>query len=159
MTIKSYLQTPRLTDTATITAVHALPSPCVRLDHTIFHAQGGGQKGDRGRIGNANVLAGRTDAAAGRFETNLGFALPMAGQYARTIEAVALRPEEIDLTPPGNGLDAVIARARFLGDVIEYTLTLADGSLTVRAPSGNFHAEGSRVGLSFARASPVFLSE
>jgi ABC-type Fe3+/spermidine/putrescine transport system ATPase subunit len=110
-------------------------------------------------IGNANVLTGRTDAASSRFETNLGFGLPMAGRCARPVEAVALRPEEIDLTSPGNGLDAVIARARFLGDVVEYTLTLPDGSLTVRAPSDNFHAEGSLVGLSFARASPVFLSE
>jgi ABC-type Fe3+/spermidine/putrescine transport system ATPase subunit len=110
-------------------------------------------------IGNANVLQGQSDAAAGRFQTNLGFNLPIAGKCSAHVTAVALRPEEIDLTSPGNGLDAVVARARFLGDVIEYTVILPTGSLTVRAPSDNFHAEGSHVGLSFARASPVFLSE
>jgi ABC-type Fe3+/spermidine/putrescine transport system ATPase subunit len=110
-------------------------------------------------IGNANVLTGQSDVGARRFHTALGFGLPLTTNCSAGVQAVALRPEEIDLTPPGGGLDAVIARARFLGDVIEYTVTLPDGSLTVRTASDRFHAEGSTVGLSFARASPVFLSE
>jgi ABC-type Fe3+/spermidine/putrescine transport system ATPase subunit len=110
-------------------------------------------------IGNANVLEGRADQAAGRFETNMGFDLPMAHACSAPARAVALRPEEIDLVPPGNGIDATITRARFLGDVIEYTLTLQGGPLTVRAASDRPHAEGALIGLSFARASPVFLSE
>ena len=73
--------------------------------------------------------------------------------------SVALRPEEIDLIAPGGEHDAVIARARFLGDVIEYTVLLGGGTLTVRAASDYFHPEGSTVGLSFARAAPVYLRE
>jgi ABC-type Fe3+/spermidine/putrescine transport system ATPase subunit len=110
-------------------------------------------------IGNANVLSGEGDNAARRFRTAMGFFLPLPIECAATARSVALRPEEIDLTAPSGELDAVIARARFLGDVIEYTVLLGGGTLTVRAASDFFHPEGSTVGLSFTRATPIYLSE
>ena len=67
--------------------------------------------------------------------------------------------EEIDFSDPDGTADATIARARFLGDVVEYTVVVGGGSLTVRTASDRFHTEGATVGLSFARATPVFLSE
>ncbi|MFO0991251.1 MAG: ABC transporter ATP-binding protein [Hyphomicrobiales bacterium] len=110
-------------------------------------------------IGNANVLTGQRDSSKGRFQTSIGVDLPLAAGCNSDYQSVALRPEEIDLTEPGGATDATIARARFLGDVVEYTVTLGGGSLTVRTASDRFHSEGSTVGLSFARSTPVFLSE
>jgi len=59
VTIKSYLSDPvTLRGMATVTRIiesGAGPS-VIRLDRTLFHAQGGGQKADRGRIGPATVL-------------------------------------------------------------------------------------------------------
>jgi len=110
-------------------------------------------------IGNANVLPGESDVVARRFNATIGFALPIKAECSAAYRSVALRPEEIDLTEPGGAHDAVIARARFLGDVVEYTVLLGDGSLTVRSGSDRLHPEGSTVGLSFTRASPVFLKE
>ena len=57
MTRKEYLaESSRLTGTATI--LDCLPGQpaIVRLDRTIFHAQGGGQKADHGWIGPARVV-------------------------------------------------------------------------------------------------------
>ena len=110
-------------------------------------------------IGNANVLAGVSDITERRFTTEMGFGFPLAAECSATVRSVSLRPEEIDLIAPGGDQDAVIARARFLGDVIEYTVVLKGGTLTVRTASDYFHPEGSTVGLSFARVSPVFLRE
>lgn len=59
MTEKLYLAHPEMrTANAKIVALVAAADgrPAVRLDRTIFHAQGGGQKADRGRIGDARVL-------------------------------------------------------------------------------------------------------
>ncbi len=56
MTVKHYLASDALTATATVTAILSEPAPIIRLDITLFHAQGGGQRGDRGRIGTAHVL-------------------------------------------------------------------------------------------------------
>jgi alanyl-tRNA synthetase len=56
MTIKQYLASDALIGTATVTAVLTEPKPVIRLDRTLFHAQGGGQRGDKGRIGAAQVL-------------------------------------------------------------------------------------------------------
>ena len=57
MTIKEYLERPRAT-TRTSKIVGIIPGDqvIVRLDRTLFHAQGGGQKADRGRIGTAHVV-------------------------------------------------------------------------------------------------------
>lgn len=110
-------------------------------------------------IGNANVLAGQRDRATGRFQTSIGFALPLAAGCNGDYRSVALRPEEIDFSDPDGTADATIVRARFLGDVVEYTVIVGGGSLTVRTASDRFHTEGATVGLSFARATPIFLSE
>lgn len=57
MTKKTYLEQPTIiTGTATITDLIPGDRPVVRLSETWFHAQGGGQKGDRGTIGPARVL-------------------------------------------------------------------------------------------------------
>jgi len=110
-------------------------------------------------IGNANVLAGESDLAARRFVTAMGFDLPFTAGCSGAYESVALRPEEIDIIDPAGAAGAIIARARFLGDVVEYTVLLGSGSLTVRTASDRIHPEGAAVGLSFARATPVFLRE
>ena len=56
MTRKDYLAEPqRLAGRATVLEVLPGTPAIVRLDRTIFHAQGGGQKADRGRIGPAEV--------------------------------------------------------------------------------------------------------
>ena len=56
-TRKSYLAEPQiLTGRATVMALFDGERPVVRLDQTWFHPQGGGQKGDRGLIGNVAVL-------------------------------------------------------------------------------------------------------
>jgi ABC-type Fe3+/spermidine/putrescine transport system ATPase subunit len=110
-------------------------------------------------IGNANVLAGESDPDRRRFQTAIGLNLPFGDGCNGAYGSVALRPEEIDLTDPGGAADAVITRARFLGDIIEYTVLLHGGSLTVRTASDRLHPEGTTVGLSFARATPVFLRE
>ncbi|MGV3481873.1 MAG: alanyl-tRNA editing protein [Sphingobium sp.] len=56
MTLKAYLASDALTGTATITAIDTEPAPHIRIDTTLFHPQGGGQRGDRGRIGPAQVI-------------------------------------------------------------------------------------------------------
>jgi putative spermidine/putrescine transport system ATP-binding protein len=110
-------------------------------------------------IGNANVLAGESDPPARRFVTAMGFDLPLTAGCSGAYESVAVRPEEIDIIDPAGAAGAIIARARFLGDVVEYTVLLGSGSLTVRTASDRIHPEGAAVGLSFARATPVFLRE
>lgn len=56
MTHKDYLSDPqRLAGLATVLEVLPGSPAIVRLDRTLFHAQGGGQKADRGRIGAAQV--------------------------------------------------------------------------------------------------------
>ena len=110
-------------------------------------------------IGSANVLAGTPDAAARRFHTELGIPLSLPPLGAERARAVVIRPEEIDVVAPSPEIDAKIVRARFLGDVTEYTVSLPGGTLTVRAGSGTPLSEGTPVGLSFARARAVFLPE
>lgn len=57
MTRKEYLAEPaRLSGHATVLAIEPGAPAIVRLDRTIFHAQGGGQKADRGHIGPARVV-------------------------------------------------------------------------------------------------------
>ena len=57
MTVKEYLKRPQATSRVS-KIVEIIPGvrPIVRLDATLFHAQGGGQKADRGSIGLADVL-------------------------------------------------------------------------------------------------------
>jgi len=54
---KTYLAEPQtLTGRATVVAIIEGEKPLVRLNQTLFHPQGGGQKGDRGSIGQVAVL-------------------------------------------------------------------------------------------------------
>lgn len=79
MTDKRYLSDPALSGMVTVTAVIPGERPVVRLAQTWFHPQGGGQKADTGRIGDAEVvhvthnegeidhhLAGPADLEAGK---------------------------------------------------------------------------------------------
>lgn len=57
MTVKQYLVDSTLTTfSAKVLSITHGETTIVRLDKTIFHAQGGGQKADRGRIGSAVVI-------------------------------------------------------------------------------------------------------
>ena len=56
MTFKHYLDDPALSGTARVTALIDGDKKAVRLAETWFHPQGGGQKADRGIIGDARVL-------------------------------------------------------------------------------------------------------
>ena len=55
-THKIYLETGAVVADATITEVHDEERKWVRLDRTIFHPQGGGQRADIGMIGACKVL-------------------------------------------------------------------------------------------------------
>ncbi len=56
-THKAYLAEPQiLASDAMVVNILAGERPSIRLDKTYFHPQGGGQKGDRGFIGNVAVL-------------------------------------------------------------------------------------------------------
>ena len=59
MTEKLYLAHPAMRSTDATIVAHVIVADgrtAVRLNRTVFHAQGGGQKADRGRIGEARVL-------------------------------------------------------------------------------------------------------
>lgn len=59
MTEKYYLASNELGASARVTAIIEGERPVVRLSRTVFHAQGGGQRGDRGRIDHVEVLDAR----------------------------------------------------------------------------------------------------
>ena len=110
-------------------------------------------------IGSANVLTGHLNPGACSFQSDLGFSVPLPGPIPFAATAVALRPEDIDLGDPTEKPVARIARARFLGDVTEYTLVFPTGNLTVRSGSGPGFEEGALVSIGLGRAKPVCLSE
>ena len=56
MTIKEYLRDGSLAGSVVVTECIDGERPIVRTSHTWFHPQGGGQKGDRGKIGDAAIL-------------------------------------------------------------------------------------------------------
>lgn len=76
MTQKIYLAEAGVSRiTATIVAISATAEgrPVVRLDRTILHPQGGGQKADRGRIGMSHVIhVGHNDSAVDHVVDNIG---------------------------------------------------------------------------------------
>jgi putative spermidine/putrescine transport system ATP-binding protein len=110
-------------------------------------------------IGGANVLPGEIDNSAGFFRTALGLSVPVSVALPSHVAAVALRPEDIDICEPTLAPHATVARARFLGDLVEYTLELNGGTLTVRDSSSQYVEEGAIVGVNLSRVKPVFLSE
>lgn len=56
MTIRRYLEDSALTGEVTITSVVTGEKTIIRTSETWFHPQGGGQRGDRGMIGDVQVL-------------------------------------------------------------------------------------------------------
>jgi alanyl-tRNA synthetase len=56
MTVKEYLRDDALSGMALVTELVHGEKPMLRLSKTWFHAQGGGQKADRGEIGGRNVI-------------------------------------------------------------------------------------------------------
>jgi len=56
MTVKKYLNCPDLRGTFVVVEVGDDGRPFVRLDETLFHPQGGGQKADRGKIAGRVVV-------------------------------------------------------------------------------------------------------
>ncbi|MFM9844508.1 MAG: ABC transporter ATP-binding protein [Dongiaceae bacterium] len=100
-------------------------------------------------IGGANVLRGhqRTENN-GVFDTEFGIELPVPlGALAR-IEAVAVRPEDIEIVADGAAgtTNALVKRARFLGSVIEYTLETDTGHQLTARTEGRFNLpENSRI--------------
>jgi putative spermidine/putrescine transport system ATP-binding protein len=100
-------------------------------------------------IGSANVIKGRERPGEGVFETDFGLILPLPPQRSARIEAVAVRPEDIDLVAEttNGAAKAIVKRARFLGSVIEYTLEADSGCrLTVRTEGRMNLPEQTRVG-------------
>jgi putative spermidine/putrescine transport system ATP-binding protein len=98
-------------------------------------------------IGGANVIKGRE--RDGCFECELGLALPLPPDRPERTLALAVRPEDVDLTSESadGPARAVVTRARFLGSVVEYTLETKSGHrLTVRAEGRTNLPERSRVG-------------
>jgi ABC-type Fe3+/spermidine/putrescine transport system ATPase subunit len=109
-------------------------------------------------IGGANVISGKANGHDA-FITEYGFPILIANMREGA-SAVSIRPEDIGLDKPGNGPRAVVTRARFLGDMYEYTLDAGGGRvLTVRTGNRQVHAEGSTVGLLFNPERFVFLDE
>ena len=101
-------------------------------------------------IGSANVLRGRRRTGeASVFETDIGIALPLTSPSFDEIEAIAVRPEDIDLVAAGTAgaTNGIIKRARFLGSFIEYTLETKGGHhLTARTEGWRNLPEGAQVG-------------
>jgi putative spermidine/putrescine transport system ATP-binding protein len=100
-------------------------------------------------IGGANVLRGRQRIENnGVFDTEFGIELPVPLGVSARIEAVAVRPEDIEIVADGaaGATNALVKRARFLGSVVEYTLETDTGhQLTARA-DGHFNLpENSRI--------------
>ncbi|WP_129141112.1 alanyl-tRNA editing protein [Modicisalibacter coralii] len=62
MTIRRYLENSALTGEVTVTSVITGEKVIIRTSETWFHPQGGGQRGDRGKIGDAQVLDTRFSA-------------------------------------------------------------------------------------------------
>lgn len=57
MTVKEYLRNNTLSGMAVATEIIQVDKhPVLRVNRTVFHPQGGGQKADHGKIGNATVI-------------------------------------------------------------------------------------------------------
>ncbi|HYF08092.1 MAG TPA: TOBE domain-containing protein, partial [Acetobacteraceae bacterium] len=84
-------------------------------------------------IGTSNLIEGRVAAAQGGkivFEADAGGQLQAEGEAAVGARgALCIRPEKIDLVPPGSGraLPATVVRAVRVGGLMEYAVALANG--------------------------------
>ena len=99
-------------------------------------------------IGSANVLKGRMHDGL-VFQTDIGLALPISARPPNGVDALAVRPEDIELGSDGasGSISAVVNRARFLGAFTEYTLDAGGHLVTARSDGRVNFPEGARVGL------------
>ena len=107
-------------------------------------------------IGGANVLRGRQRIEnSGVFETEFGIELPVP--LGARIEAVAVRPEDIEIVADGaaGATNALVKRARFLGSVIEYTLETDTGHQLTARTEGHFNYQ--RIHAFTSRFAPIAL--
>ncbi|MCC7271514.1 MAG: ABC transporter ATP-binding protein [Alphaproteobacteria bacterium] len=107
-----------------------------------------------GFMGEANVLPARVAAIAGGEASvaigPLELHLPYRG-LAVGPASVAVRPEAVRIGPPGTGLAGMVARATYMGAVMEYTIDTALGAVfVVSGEVGRTHAAGESVGLTLA---------
>lgn len=88
MTVKRYLSDPALAGVVTVTEVIPGERPVVRLAETWFHPQGGGQKADLGRVGEAEVVH-VTHGEGGKVDHHLAdlAGLEAGGTYPFSIDA------------------------------------------------------------------------
>jgi putative spermidine/putrescine transport system ATP-binding protein len=99
-------------------------------------------------IGGANVLRGHRDPSDPRiFALDAGVALTFASSLPPSASALSIKPEDISLHPKGSpGIEATVRRSRYLGNALDYTVTLARGTtLNVRTDGHSAFAEGDRV--------------
>jgi iron(III) transport system ATP-binding protein len=85
-------------------------------------------------IGDANLVDAEIRRVEGDIATvsvgTVEIELPARG-IAPGPAKVAIRPESVRLSDPGNGLDGEILKAAYLGDHLEYTVTTPVGELFV----------------------------
>jgi alanyl-tRNA synthetase len=89
MTLKEYLRDPALVGEMTITALIPGEKPAIRAASTWFHPQGGGQRADKGTIGDAEVVSVR-HAEGGEVDH---FVTTLAGFQMGQAYAFAIEPE------------------------------------------------------------------
>lgn len=92
-------------------------------------------------IGETNFLDGRVEGTQVRIATGDLLAVRLDG-HAGTI-TLAIRPEQVSLLAPGNGIAAKIVDATYLGTDTHYTLALGQNStLVARVQSNSLAAFG-----------------
>jgi ABC-type Fe3+/spermidine/putrescine transport system ATPase subunit len=128
-----------------------VPQTLYRLPRTAFVAR---------FMGGANVLNGRlTQENPGIFLADCGLSFPVSNSLEEP-KAVAIRPEDLIISPDGPGILARVERARFLGATIEYTLAIeGEGRITARTDAQDYYVEGTLVRVSSESSRAVFLQE
>lgn len=112
-------------------------------------------------IGASNLVSGDVDVGErdGRRALRLqgGVELPLAGELELPPgpALLAIRPEEIIITRNGPGLPATIKSATYLGNAIEYRLTVGDLSLRARTGPRPVFNVGEQVFLKIRRVTPI----
>lgn len=112
-------------------------------------------------IGASNLVSGEVDVEErdGRRALRLqgGVKLPLAGELELSPgpALLAIRPEEIIITSNGSGLPATIKSATYLGNAIEYCLTVGDLSLRARTGPRPVFNVGEQVSLQIRRVTLI----
>jgi len=119
-------------------------------------------------IGKTNVVDGmavKPDSVAhGRVALRVASDALVPGAHV----ALSIRPHQIEMTAPGapmsdgaNVLQGVVQRASFLGEIVDYQVSVADSDLVLRvaAPASQRLRPGESVGLRIDRGACVVLAE